>query len=221
MSLSTPSGLVPPGVVLVGAAPSGPPPRLFAAEEALVQEAAAGRRQEFGWARACARAALARFGVPPAAIPRGGGGEPVWPAGFVGSISHCPELCVAAVARSSHFVAVGADVEPTGGPLMPGVSRAFTAPAERHWLAVTDLPDAERLLFSVKESAYKAWYSMTRRPLRLRDVAVRVDSTGGAFHLDLPYHTGPAARRMRAARGRFAVAGGHIWTALAVPAPGR
>lgn len=186
MSTTTPAGLVPPDVVLVGAVPDGPPPGLFPAEEAVVHGAAAGRRREFGWARAAGREALARFGAGPVAIPRGAGGQPIWPAGFVGSLSHCREVCAAVVARSHGYLAVGVDVEFSAG--------------------------TPRLLFSIKETVYKAWFTMTGRSLSLRDIAVRLD--GGDFSAVVP-------GRAAALSGRYAEVGGLVWTALAVPAAGR
>ena len=66
-----------------------PDPRLFPAEEALVRTADPRRRAEFTAGRACARTALARLGLPTAPVLAGRAGEPRWPAGVTGSITHC------------------------------------------------------------------------------------------------------------------------------------
>jgi 4'-phosphopantetheinyl transferase EntD len=62
---------------------------LFCEEDALVVRACAKRREEFSAGRCAGRAALACLGVPPVAILQGRRGEPLWPSGFVGSITHC------------------------------------------------------------------------------------------------------------------------------------
>jgi len=39
----------------------------------------------------------------------------------------------------------------------------------------------DRLLFSAKESAYKAWFPLTGRPLRFHDAAVTLGQDGHRF----------------------------------------
>jgi 4'-phosphopantetheinyl transferase EntD len=60
---------------------------LFPEEEAVVGNAVEKRRREFVTARACAREALAQLGHPEQPVPTGARGEPVWPAGTIGSIT--------------------------------------------------------------------------------------------------------------------------------------
>ncbi|WP_374216235.1 4'-phosphopantetheinyl transferase, partial [Frankia sp. R82] len=62
---------------------------LLAGEHEYVARAVPSRRAEFVTGRACARLALARLGVAPRPILRGPRGEPTWPRGIVGSITHC------------------------------------------------------------------------------------------------------------------------------------
>ena len=57
---------------------------LFPEEEAVLVRAVDKRRREFTTARACARAALATLGLPPAPIVPGLRGAPQWPPGVVG-----------------------------------------------------------------------------------------------------------------------------------------
>jgi 4'-phosphopantetheinyl transferase EntD len=107
---------------------------LFGAEEAALGGASLRRYAEFSTGRACARTALARLGLPPVPIPRGPGGEPQWPDGVTGSITHCTGYRACAVARTVHVAALGIDAEPAG-PLPAGVLPAVATPAERAWLA--------------------------------------------------------------------------------------
>src|SRR5215467_5584138 len=72
---------------------------LYPEERATVEKAVEKRVRAFASGRLCARNLLARFGLHDAVLPAAEDGRPVWPAGFVGSISHTDDLCVAAVAR--------------------------------------------------------------------------------------------------------------------------
>jgi 4'-phosphopantetheinyl transferase EntD len=156
----------------------------FPGEEDLVASAVPARRREFVTARSCAREALGRLGHPPVAIRSGPRREPVWPAGLVGSITHCAGYRAAAVARTDQVVSVGIDAEPDA-PLPPRVLDVVTAPGDAEHLA--ELTRAEpgvhwdRLLFSAKESVYKAWYPLTGRWLGFDDANLTVDPAAGAF----------------------------------------
>ncbi|MGH3274922.1 MAG: 4'-phosphopantetheinyl transferase family protein, partial [Streptosporangiaceae bacterium] len=85
---------------------------LFPEEQAVMARAVEKRRREFTTARACARTALARLGQPPVAIVPGDRGEPRWPPGIVGSITHCAGYRAAAVGRAAEVLAIGLDAEP-------------------------------------------------------------------------------------------------------------
>ncbi|MEE1819528.1 4'-phosphopantetheinyl transferase superfamily protein [Streptomyces sp. SP18ES09] len=129
-------------------------------EEALMARAVPGRRREFAAARVCAHRALAALGAAPGPLLRGRRGAPAWPARTVGSITHCAGYRAAAVAPAARLLALGIDAEPHA-PLPPGVRGAVAFGPEEAWLrtAVAGRPDLawDRLLFSAKESVYKAW----------------------------------------------------------------
>ena len=67
------------------------PPGLtpMAEEEPLIARSVAKRRNEFITVRYCARIALGELGFPPVPILKGDKGEPCWPDGVVGSLTHC------------------------------------------------------------------------------------------------------------------------------------
>lgn len=184
------------------------------------------RRREFGTARQCARRALAGLGLPAVAIPRGPKGEPCWPDGVVGSITHCAGYRGAVVARADDLCTVGIDAEPNG-PLPDGVLGAVSLPAERAMLADLSGPrtDAgvgavhwDRLLFCAKESVYKAWYPLARRWLGFEDARITLDPLAGTFRAELLV-AGPtvAGRPLTGFAGRWMVANGLLLTAIALP----
>jgi 4'-phosphopantetheinyl transferase EntD len=144
----------------VGVEAFGDPPdaSLMAEEESAVETAVSKRVQEFTTGRSCARRALAAIGRPSVPITRGKRGAPQWPAGVVGSITHCDGYRGAAVAENRDLAAIGIDAEPHG-VLPDGVRGTIPLPPE-----MTHMRDLERrhgdlhwdrLLFSAKESVYK------------------------------------------------------------------
>ena len=151
---------------------------LFPEEEALIAKAVVKRRREFTTGRDCARTALAALGVPPAPILPGERGAPQWPQGYAGSITHCAGYRAAAVASTREVLAIGVDAEPDE-VLPDGVLDHVTLPGERARLR--DLAAAapgtswDRLLFSAKESVYKAWFPATRQWLGFEGADITID----------------------------------------------
>ena len=154
---------------------------LFAAEEATVRSAVAERRAEHATGRALARRALAHHGVPAHAIPTGRRGEPLWPAGFVGSIAHCAGYRAAAVARADDVRGLGVDVEPRT-VLAPSEILVVTTPGERRRALAADLPPEWSLhVFCAKEAAFKAVPVGHDQPLDPADIDVELHLRTGSF----------------------------------------
>ncbi|WP_229069492.1 4'-phosphopantetheinyl transferase superfamily protein [Actinoplanes sp. DH11] len=176
--------LLPPPVRTAEAFTDDPSEPCFPGEEDLIGAAVPGRRREFVTARRCAREALAQLGHPPVAIRSGGRREPLWPAGVVGSITHCTGYRAAAVAAAADVRAVGVDAEPHA-PLPDRVLPAVTTAEDRDHLAGLrrDHPAVhwDRLLFSAKESVYKAWFPLTGRWLGFDDADLLIDPAGRTF----------------------------------------
>jgi 4'-phosphopantetheinyl transferase EntD len=127
--------LLPPAVAAVESAGHLPEPGLvlFPVEEAVMYTAGPRRRAEFAAGRLCARAALARLGVPAAPILPGPAGQPRWPAGVTGSITHCAGYRACAVARTMDVAAIGIDAEPDAA-LPAGLIEMVATGPERAWI---------------------------------------------------------------------------------------
>jgi 4'-phosphopantetheinyl transferase EntD len=204
--------LFPEGVVVVVATDPLAREPLHPDEAALAVRMGEARRREFALGRACARHALVRLGVP-GPVLRGPDRAPVWPQGVVGSLTHCDLLCAAAVARSGDIVAIGLDAE-TDEPLSPRMGQRVCTEAERLHLARLPRRPAgtwEKLVFSAKESFYKAWYTIARSGLGFRDVEVHVDPGAGGFSARVLRDDKPGPR---GGHGRFAFAPPHVVTAV-------
>ncbi|HKT84231.1 MAG TPA: 4'-phosphopantetheinyl transferase superfamily protein [Solirubrobacterales bacterium] len=195
---------------------------LFPEEEEALGRAVEKRRREFVTARACAREALSRLGLPAQPIPVGARGAPVWPAGIVGSITHCAGYRGCAVARASELLTLGIDAEPDE-PLPPGVLGDIALAEEQDWIEEARAAEPgrswDRLLFSIKESVYKAWFPLTGSWLGFEDAAVSIDRTTGTFSARLLV-PGPTLGSgvLEGFVGRWGAAGGLLLSAIAVPA---
>ena len=195
---------------------------LLPEEERTVGTAPQARRREFATGRACARDALRRLGLPGDAIPAGPGGEPLWPAGVVGSITHCAGFWACAVGRERDCASVGIDAE-IDAPLPAGVLEVVASPGERDALGEFASPTFETVLFSAKEAVFKAWYPLVRAWLGFEDVTLRIHP-GGGVHADLLV-AGPLidGRPLSGFDGRWVARDGLVVTAIVVPrrpAPG-
>jgi 4'-phosphopantetheinyl transferase EntD len=190
---------------------------LLPQEAAIVERASDKRRREFTVGRECARIALGKLGVAPAPILIGERGAPRWPEGIVGSITHCDGYRAAAVAYADDVAAIGLDAEPDD-PLPRGVLDVISLPAERARLAALagEWPAVcwDRLLFSAKESVYKAWFPLTGRWLGFEDADVTI-TPAGTFTARLLAELQPPCTASFA--GRWLASGGLILTAIAVP----
>jgi 4'-phosphopantetheinyl transferase EntD len=195
-----------------------PRARLLPEEAAQIGGAVESRTREFTIARSCARRALVQLGLPEAPILRGSNREPIWPPGVVGSITHCKGFCAAVVGWESDLLSLGIDAETheelpadllVHTCLEPEIAWLASAPQGIHW---------DRVLFSAKESIYKAWFPLTHRWLGFEDVALTFAPAEGTFLarllVDSPAIDGHALTEFA---GRFIVRRGLILTATLVP----
>ncbi len=188
-------------------------------EEPLIAKSVAKRRNEFITVRYCARQALGELGVPPVPILKGEKGEPCWPDGVVGSLTHCDGYRGAAVGRQDSVRSVGIDAEPHG-VLPNGVLDAISLPVERTEIGA--LPSGlhwDRILFCAKEATYKAWYPVTRRWLGFEDAHIVFDvdegaSSGGFESRILIDPAALAGPPLTTLRGRWSVRDGLALTAI-------
>lgn len=188
----------------------------FRVEEAAVAAAVESRRREFRTTRACARLALRELGLAEVAIPRGAWGEPGWPAAVVGSLTHCPGYRAAAVGWRRRHRSIGIDAEPSA-PLPAEVLTMIADPLERARLAklLDDDPTVpwDRLLFSAKESVYKARFPVTGQWLDFGDLRVIIDPAGG-FSARVHCPAPGGFEDVDVLHGRWAVEAGILATAV-------
>ncbi|HTF48232.1 MAG TPA: 4'-phosphopantetheinyl transferase superfamily protein [Pseudonocardia sp.] len=212
--------LLPAGVACAEAFTDVAESLMYPEEAAEVAKAVEKRRREFGTARHCARRAMAELGVAPAPVLPGERREPIWPAGVVGSMTHCAGYRAAALALAEGMHSIGIDAEPHA-PLPDGVLGAIARDEELPRLAKLAAAEPsvhwDRMLFCAKESVYKAWFPLARRWLGFEEASVTLESTGD-FHAELLV-PGPRVDgvELRGFTGRWLVEADLLITAICLP----
>jgi 4'-phosphopantetheinyl transferase EntD len=191
---------------------------LFGDEARLIGRAVEKRRREFACGRTLARRALTQLGRPPTAIPVGPQREPVWPSDIVGSITHCDGYCAAAVAPANTIRSLGIDAEPDAR-LPAGVVSHIAREDERRRIRdlAADVQNWDRVLFSAKESVFKAWFPITRMWLEFDDVTLHFEPPTRSFRVTLATPNAEPAPLAAQFQGRYMVTGGLILTCVVWP----
>ena len=191
---------------------------VFEEEALLVASSIPQRRAEFLNGRKCAHLALAKLGIASTPILRGPNREPLWPEGVAGSITHCGDYCAAAVARSNGERWIGIDAE-SNEPLPRGIIDIIASASEIEFAAAAlrRIPNWDRLVFSAKESVYKAWYPCRKARFDALDFSIKFSPESSCFEIDF---TTPAFDGNRRAgtgfNGRYLVGTDMILTSVAV-----
>lgn len=159
-----------------------------AAELALVPSTAVEkRRREFRVGRLAARLALEAADAPAGPILSRPDRSPIWPDGFVGSITHGGGFGAAAVASTNVAAGLGVDIENASRVVSPSVTRLVADEHEKAWID----GDNRRLitLFSAKEAVFKAIYPLYGTFFGFE--AAHLDAVSGGFVARLTRSLGP------------------------------
>ena len=135
---------------------------------ATLQRAVRKRRAEFFFGRLCARAALAPLALAHTQVGIGASGEPLWPCGVAGSITHSSLMAAAVVLPTHGCNGIGLDLEaPPDSATLQAMRDTVMSAAEYDCLAGQAsglaMPILMTLLFSAKESYFKACFGVVRR----------------------------------------------------------
>lgn len=203
-----------PGSVVVATAEHDVDGILADDESDAVATALPGRRAEFVTGRVLGRRALAALGVRCGSIPVARSGAPAWPAGIVGSITHCVGLRACAVGRRDAHAGIGIDATPARplpGGVLARVADLGCAPvvAGLAALRATGIAAPDSVLFAAAEAVAKArtsahggWHGIDGAHVALHP--------GGSFAVRA--RRGPAF----AATGMWAVTGGLALAGIAL-----
>lgn len=203
--------LLPSPVVVRELAGLASSPELFQSEWALVERAIPSRRAEFGTGRILARQALRALNAIDQPILSGADREPLWPKGFVGSITHTNGWCAVAVAQKSAVDYLGIDVE-VAISIPSNVSRLIHSPEEvrnaAYQLQLEELTST--VIFSAKESVFKAYFQASASKLTFDQIHIIFDADG-SFSAALEFL--PAPQYISPIVGTWMVSEGFVMTA--------
>ena len=208
--------LLDPRIAIAEAPLSGEPEGLMIDEALSVALAVPRRRLEFAIGRECARRAIAALGHARVSLPRGQDRAPIWPSDLVGSITHTDSWAAAAVGRRKDgFAAVGIDLE-VANELAADLWPRICTPEEQTTLTgIGGLSPglAARVLFCLKEAAFKCQFPVSRAMLEFADIAIDADAEAGTFSATFQKAVAPFRADDRLV-GRFAISGDHIASAV-------
>jgi enterobactin synthetase component D len=149
------------------------------------------RQQEFLYGRVCA--AKAAFNITGKHYWEIGVGEhraPIWPDGLVGSITHGAGVVAAAVGRSPQLLGVGIDLEQRGR-VKDRLSRIILSSNDLSTVPEMEQEDLLALIFSAKESLYKALYPQVKTFFGFDAASlVELNSSQNSFTLELVQRIG-------------------------------
>jgi len=182
--------LFPVPVSIAVAAPAMYDLPLLPGENQIISMAGRNRQREFAAGRASARQALSAWGQQPVPLLRTASGAPHWPAGFVGSISHSGNMCVAVAAPSQLALAIGIDVE-QASPLRRELNQLIFNNEELAHLenlsATAPAPLLTKIGFTAKEAFYKAYNTIVDGYIDFLDIEVSINAlhsgSSGSLHI--------------------------------------
>jgi len=197
---------------LIGQVVSGAPIELLGEELSTISEGVAlKRRYDLRRGRMAARQAITQL-LGPGNYPilRGERGQPIFPASLRGSISHCAGIAIAVVGYADRYRAVGVDIELLAARKLD-VGVTIATANERRWLAENpDFPIA--ILFSAKESIYKAIAPIIGRYIGFQEVELRWNEGNQSFDVETLSNFGEATDLMRTLRVRASMSASMVLT---------
>src|SRR5690606_2169366 len=191
-----------------------------------LRDAVSKRKAEFLAGRYCARQALAELDPAASKVPeiaRRENRAPCWPAGIVGSITHSKGYAAAAVAWQQDVYALGIDSEAT-------IKERTANNVASHILTGEEVYEENRalfrsanhyltLVFSAKESIFKALHPHVQRYFDFRDAVIELDADrAGRFRFRLLKDLNEEFTEGFEAEGSYALDGDFVHTAVLLPA---
>lgn len=195
-----------------------------AAEEALIARAVAKRQREFRAGRHAAHSLFKQHNVQCEALLTGVQREPMWPPGWVGSITHTRGYCAAAIAANDHYRGIGLDVE-QARPLQPELIDSLCTRREQdqlqrlRWQLGNNFASElyETILFSAKECIHKVYFPLNYHTLDFLDAEVQIDPTRGTLQATIIHPPQVAQHPLTQLQGHFRISANYIATFIAQP----
>ncbi|EHY9249648.1 4'-phosphopantetheinyl transferase superfamily protein [Salmonella enterica] len=126
--------------------------------------AVAKRRSEYLCGRISAQTLLNRKNIY-AQIPQSKEGAPIWPSGWIGSISHTKNCAMAVMASQNKRYILGIDIENFNPEALSEIAGMIIQDSEKKLLVQNEIDYnlGLHIAFSAKESLYKALYPQVKK----------------------------------------------------------
>lgn len=204
------SGLFPDGVLTACEVRENWSDLLLPLEARQLGDVCDKRRAEFSAGRNCARRLLVALHGDPVPLLTGAYRQPLWPEGFVGSISHADEICAVALTRTDAIDSLGIDVEVLDA-LDDAVTDLVLTPAEQR-ATRNDESWVRKLIFSIKESNYKCCYHQVRAFIDFQQCEVELNKDEQSFTSRIVCTSHLGQQLQIHTEGRWLIEAGHIFT---------
>ena len=152
-----------------------------AEENYFSQLSSVSRKEHYRSGRICAKEVLSKLGTlgqPVLRDPQTR--EPLWPEGISGAITHSGNWAAAAAGKTSDVLGIGIDLEDLERQVDSRISRHVCIPEEQKWLQECGedcLEQNLKIIFSAKESIFKAFFPYTRTYLHFHDARILMEQT--------------------------------------------
>ena len=152
-----------------------------AEENYFSQLSSVSRKEHYRSGRICAGEVLSKLGARGQPVLRDPQTrEPLWPEGISGAITHSGKWAAAAAGKTSDVLGIGIDIEDLERQVDYRISRHVCIPEEQKWLQEWGedfLEQNLKIIFSAKESIFKAFFPYTRTYLHFHDARILMEQT--------------------------------------------
>ena len=152
-----------------------------AEENYFSQLSSVSRKEHYRSGRICAGEVLSKLGSRGQPVLRDPQTrEPLWPEGISGAITHSGKWAAAAAGKTSDVSGIGIDLEDLERQVDSRISRHVCIPEEQKWLQECGedfLEQNLKIIFSAKESIFKAFFPFTRTYLHFHDARILMKQT--------------------------------------------
>ena len=152
-----------------------------AEENYFSQLSSVSRKEHYRSGRICAGEVLSKLGARGQPVLRDPHSrEPLWPEGISGAITHSGKWAAAAAGKTSDVLGIGIDLEDLERQVDSRISRHVCIPEEQKWLQECEedcLEQNLKIIFSAKESIFKAFFPYTRTYLHFHDARILMEQT--------------------------------------------
>ena len=152
-----------------------------AEENYFSQLSSVSRKEHYRSGRICAGEVLSKLGARGQPVLRDPQTrEPLWPEGISGAITHSGNWAAAAAGKTSDVLGIGIDLEDLERQVDSRISRHVCIPEEQKWLQECGedfLEQYLKIIFSAKESIFKAFFPYSRTYLHFHDARILMEQT--------------------------------------------